>query len=868
MISVKAISTNPREPMTRTREAIGNFLSNRQADSPFLLHRYNTDLETQIMTSTSGDKDEETGKYTDSETGETWGNLRWPYQAGTDPNYTDPSITFSPAARVERVGTTWWDYVNKRSVAVGIDIDSSEGHAETTVTNNDDDISQIIRKLEALDYVTVVRSTGGKGIHVYVFFDPANLPVANNHHEHTIVARKTLELIQEDIGYNLKSHVDCVGSVFWVWAKSSPAGHPGFNLLKEGEYLDSGRLASINLPSPTVKGKSDVDFETVDLEEDHIRIIEAISAEPYYFNMRSDMNLIHTHTCAIRDAIANGLDIAGDFETNSNGDDPMTANCFLAPIKGGSFRVIRFGQSQHEPNWEFKNGRNFCVINDRVSYQEIVSKISSGKRAGKYEITPEDAKQIAEQLGKPLAHSVPEDVWAVLVDGGVEFHSKQGADGWMKAGKTHKVVITPDQGQTGDLNDRLLRKADDAVRFVVQDGNPRGWYHRLANGTWLMHKSYSELSCVVSGVFGEFADKAHQLMIQNPWNMVQIPFEKEYPGDRRWNLNAPQLKVEPAESGGDHPHFDMILEHVGKDLNPAVLADDWCRRAGIQTGADFLRTWLACLIHYTDQPLPYLFLVGPQNSGKSVFHECCRFLFTHGITSANSALTSGFNAELAGCFLVYVEERDLADKKYNAYEKIKEWVTGRDLTITEKYQTPYETTNYLHFVQMANSSSHLPLEDGDTRIIALEVPALGKPVPKAIMEEHLSAEAPRFLRTLLNTTVPPPNSRLRIPAIATATKTRMEREAMSPVMGFATERMVACNGHKIELEKFYEGYRTYCNELGSTPEPSFTVMNEISTRSDRFLLGQRNGKMYILNVTFDSKAKEGDEITTNSAGRF
>lgn len=852
--------------MTRTREAITNFLANRKEDSPFLLSRYNTSLESQIMTSTDGDKDEDTGKYVDPDTGETWGNIRWPYQAGTDPTYNDPNITFSPAARVDRLGTTWWDFERKRSVAVGIDIDSIDGHAATTTTNNSQDIDNIVEKLSALDYVTIVRSTGGKGLHVYVFFDPANQPEAKNHHEHTIVARKTLQLISDEIGYNLKAHVDCVGSVFWIWAKKSPAGHDGFSLVKEGGFLDGNRLATIKLPQPSVRGKGMVDFETVDLDDEHLRILEAIQEQPFYFNIRHDMNLIHAHTCAIKDAIAAGLEIAGDFITNSNGDDPMSANCFLAPQKGGSFRVVRFGQTQHEPDWNFKNGKNFCILNEQVSYQEVVSNLSSGKRSGKYEITPEAAKEIAKQLGEPLAHSVPEDVWAVLVDGGVELHSKQGCDGWSKSGKTFKVEIKAKE--KGDLNSRLLAKADDQIRYVIQDGNPRGWYQRLTDGSWLQHKSYSEVSCIVSGIFGEFADKAHQLMLQNPWKLVRIPFEQEYCGNRRWNLDAPQLKVEPAESGGDHPHFDMIMDHVGKDLNKAVLEDEWCRKANIRTGADFLRTWLACLIHHTDQPLPYLFLVGPQNSGKSVFHECTRYLFTHGITSANSALTSGFNAELAGCFLVYVEERDLADKRYNAYEKIKEWVTGRDLAITEKYQTPYTTQNYLHFVQMANSSSHLPLEDGDTRVIALEVPALTKPVPKAIMEEHLVAEAPRFLRTLLNTTVPPPNSRLRIPAIQTETKSRMERQAMSPLMGFTVDRMYNIDGHKILLEDFYDRYKAYCHEKGQNPEPSFTVMNEISTRSDRFLLGQRDGKMFILNVTFDNKAKEGKEIKVNGSGRF
>jgi hypothetical protein len=215
---------------TRVREGIQNFLNNRTADSPFLLGRYSTDLETQIMCDTKGEPGDTNGTYTDGE--QVWGNKRWPHQAGTNPQYNDPQLLFSPADHVDKVGTTWWDFTNKRSIAVGIDIDSNDGHAETTTTNDEEGIASIIERLKALDYVTIVRSTGGKGIHVYVFFDPANLPEAANHHEHTIVARKCLKVISDDLKYDLAGHVDCVGSVFWIWADKSPADHPGLKMIK------------------------------------------------------------------------------------------------------------------------------------------------------------------------------------------------------------------------------------------------------------------------------------------------------------------------------------------------------------------------------------------------------------------------------------------------------------------------------------------------------------------------------------------------------------------------------------------------------------------------------------------------------------
>lgn len=854
--------------MTRTRLAIENFLRNRQADSPFLLARYTTDLETQIMCDTNGDLGEAPGTY--SANGETWGNKRWPYQAGTNPNFSDPELGFSPAAHVDRIGTTWWDYVAGRSVAVGIDIDSVEDHAATTTTNAAEDLQRLVERLSALDYVSIVRSTGGKGLHVYVFFSPDTLPVAKNHHEHTIVARKTLELISQDINYPLRDHVDCVGSVFWIWAAKSPADHPGFSVVKDGGYLDSTRLDSITLPTAAVGGARNTEFASVPLDETHKRILEAISREPYYFNVRPDMNLIHSHTCAIRDAVLNGLEILGAFQTNSNGGDPQTANCFLAPQRGGVFRVYRFGQSQHEPAWKFVDGKNYCVLNDAPSVAELVSSKSSRLRAGRYELTAEAVAELAAAMGEPLEGPAPTDVWALLMgDGTLQLQSKSGcytiadgmgsqvpmkAAGWELQGVVYTKTLTP-RARFRSLSERLLDRADDTIRCVSQGGSPHGWYLKLGDGSWMLYRTFADVSCVVNNHFKEFASHVKELMMNSPWHLDSIPFAPEYPGDRIWNLNAPGLSVEPAASGGDHPHFDLILDHIGTDLNDSVMDSDWCRKAGIVTGADYLRCWIACLIHHTDQPLPYLFLAGPQNSGKSVFHECCTFLFSSGIASANSALTSEFNGELAGCFLAYVEERDLADKRAGAYARIKEWVTGRSIQIHAKYGTPFPAKNYLHFVQMSNNTTHLPLEDGDTRIMALDVPVLENPIPKLLLEACLREEAPRFLRTLLNTVVPAPIDRLRIPALVTKTKILMERRAMSPLMAFMKDHVFPCAGHKVSMDAFYDLYVSFCAGSGVKADPLHVVMAEAMLRSDRLHIGSTAQKPYIVNVSLCSVDK-------------
>lgn len=854
------------------RQAIATFLENRKADSPFLLERYSTSLETQVMTTKDGEPTDKPGEYTDGK--QTWKDKRWPYQAGSDPTYNDPPLDFSPAEKVDRVGTTWWDFERRRSVAVGIDIDYSEGHASTTTTNDDITLAEIVEKLSSLDYVTVVRSTGGKGLHVYVFFNPEAQPESQSHHEHTIVARKTLELIGQDIGYNLKQHVDCVGSVFWIWSKTSPADHPGFSVIKMGDTLDATRLASIKLPQPAVRGQSITDFEVTELEEEHKRVMEALAGKGY-MGQRADMNLIHTHTGAIAECVKEGL-IVGDFNTSSDVSDLLTPNCFLAPQPGGSFRCVRFGQSEHETGkgWYFRNGKNYCFINERLSEQEIVAKYALRKTKGKVEIEADKVEDLLAGFGvalEPTEKPTENVLLSWTACGDIQLEASEAVKGWTAKGKGKSHVKTfKKQTEGSKLRDRVLQLADDHIRYVIQDGTEKGWYHRTEDGDWIMHRGFNDVACVVDDLFPDFSRKARQILHTNPWTMVKIPFKDEYPGNRHWNYNAPQLKVEPAMSGGDHSHFDLILDHIGLELNEPVARDNWCRKANIQTGADYLRAWMASLIHHVDQPLPYLFLTGPQNSGKSIFHESCRYLFTHGITSASNSLTSQFNGELEGCFLVYIEERDLADKRYNAYEKIKEWVTGRDLTVRPLYQQQYTAPNYLHFVQMANSSEHLPLEDGDTRIVAIEVPALKKPVPKAILEGHLKKEAPRFLRTLINTQLPPPVDRLRIPALRTTTKVAMERKAMSSVMVAASSLLHRKEGHVVSMQDFIEAYKSKCDADGIVDrEPDFLIIQELSLRSDRYELGIKGKEQFIVNVSLDPKARPKKKpIVVDSSGRF
>lgn len=316
------------------------------------------------------------------------------------------------------------------------------------------------------------------------------------------------------------------------------------------------------------------------------------------------------------------------------------------------------------------------------------------------------------------------------------------------------------------------------VRSVVSAGTGAGWFVATRRG-WIAHR-FAEARALAAAYSGEDEDPAAILgaAVEDPWELVNRPFRPEYPeGEeaRLWNRDAAQLAFEPAP--GKHPTWDLVLDRAGCGLDYAVAHDPWCQANGVRTGGDYLRLWAAALLQDPLEPLPFLFFYGPQNTGKSSFHEALSTLMTRGYVDAKTALTSPgtFTGELAGALLCYADEIDLRSNK-GAHTKIKEWVTARQLLIHTKGRTPYPQVNSTHWVQTANELDHCPILPGDTRITAIAVAPLeeGEEIPKRELMRRLRAEAPAFLHTAVSLQLPGAPGRLRVPVIETGEK----REAM------------------------------------------------------------------------------------------
>lgn len=320
----------------------------------------------------------------------------------------------------------------------------------------------------------------------------------------------------------------------------------------------------------------------------------------------------------------------------------------------------------------------------------------------------------------------------------------------------------------------------ESVRAVsIQCGDVRrqeGWYVKERSGQWC-YRSPAEVSYALMALLGVSKTDAQRIMggmIRDPWVRECTPFALEYPGEKRWNRGAPQLAFEPTP--GAHPHWDKLFAQVGRKLKlPAKL-----REVGLRSGGQYLRAWLACILRDPACRLPYLFLYGDENCGKSMFWEAFALLVTCGVVKADRALTTEYNGELDGAILCAVEEKDISGAP-GVKERIKDVVTGNVLAIRRMFTDQYQVPNYTHFVQTANSKGACLIPPGDTRFVVIRVGKLRHDIPKPELIEKLKAEAPAILHTMLTMQLPEPTGRLALPTIDTPDKLTIQEQHLPPL---------------------------------------------------------------------------------------
>lgn len=768
--------------------------------------------------------------YTDGLT--TWASFRMPRNAMSEPEDNDCEIKFA-AEHFEAIGLTGWNFARKTSEWVAFDFDAITGHSEKHLKKlTAEELGNVQRAACELPYVTVRKSTAGKGLHLYVFLD--SVPT-QNHTEHAALARAILGKISMDTGFDFKSKVDVCGGNMWIWHRKTE-GTDGFALIKDGGILDKvpvnwrdhvGVVKGTRHrtgPKAILESLDRDNFEQLvgqtsrtPLDDTHKTLLTWLERKNACWWFDPDCHMLVTHTGWLQEAHKE-LGLRGVFKTSAACTDMLEQNCFAFPLKNGVWAVRRYGQGtgEHESWTQDGTGWTRCFFNKapdletaaRANYGAenakgwfvfpSVSELRSALDSMNVNIGVED-----RYLGREAKYKSHDGRILVAIE---RKDNDQGMIGWIG----EKTVWTRIFNVAASQKVQESPQYDDQVRHVVSEGEDAGWY--IWSEVWRDEPlSHIQLALKSQGLGPTEVSNVLGNGVLKPWELISVPFATEYPGERKWNRNAAQLRYPPSQHDNlSYPTWNSVLKHCGAGLDSAIKQHGWCRQNGITTGADYLKLWIANVLQFPYDPLPYLFFYSPeQNTGKSTFHEAISELLTQGCVHAHSALTDqrGFNSELHGSVVCVVEELDVRGSK-SAADRIKAWVTGRTLPIHPKGGTVYSVPNTTHWIQVANNVNYCPIFPGDTRITVIRVPILESDTPKKLLMTKLQSEAPDFIAELMRLELPKPPDRLNLPVVDTVDKTEAQASTRDELQLFLSENVEPSDGDYITFNDLYEKFRS------------------------------------------------------------
>lgn len=901
-------------PATQT-EAIKRMLT--AYTWPDLAALYNEGMEVQVEAATdSGEIVEGTAEkdgkvitwrgWTDGV--ETWKSLRIPYNASTSPTYEERDLGWNIARHAQGIGLTGWDFKNKVSKWVGFDFDAMIGHSQSHDKRlSDDDLYRIERLVSEVPWVTVRRSTGGKGLHIYVMLN--DVPTAN-HTEHAALARAVLGLLSAETGHPLHTAVDVCGHVLWVWhRKMLPALHitpRGINLAEFSPDIQNLKLVKqggilytipanwrehLQVVTGTRKrimpnwvkdeNRSGLDklFEELSgqhsrirLEEQHVALMQWLkeNEEPGFQSwFDPDNHMFVTHTTTLARAHT-ALGLRGVFRTSSSASS--SHNCFMYPLKLGAWAVRRYSLGVHEADtWtQDGNGWTRCYYNrDPDLRTAAVAHNGVEKKDGSYQFTSaEQAASALEMLGTSMQlhprFSDREAQLALLKDGRIHVQFKEEAkdksedlNGWLREKGYWKRIFSTRRPPDDGVSDTSTSCAEE-VRHLVADGQNAAW--AIKTTSWNIEPiDHVRIRLAGMGLKGNDLMSALDACISRPWTMVSRPFEPEYPGEREWNRGAAQFKHPPSLPTDElfFPTWRKVLGHCGAGLDIAIKENKWCITHGVTTGEQYLTLWIAAMFQRPAEPLPYLFFYGEQSCGKTTFHEAIEAILTSGVVKAHIALLSQsqFNGEMSRAILAVVEEINLAATPL-IHNKVKELISAKTMLLHKKGKDACPIINTLHWVQCGNDPSYVACPTGDTRINVIKVENL-KPEQRVERRELLrliEREAPDFVRHCLDLVIPSSNERLTLPIIETYAKKEVQRSNMNLVEQFIDEQCGESIGNKVLYSDMWTAFQAWVptqHRLSWTQQ----LMGKSLPLHHAKGRDKRSNQFYVTNLSLDPKAK-------------
>ena len=348
-----------------------------------------------------------------------------------------------------------------------------------------------------------------------------------------------------------------------------------------------------------VRGVPDQDVDAFDglasarqhvpLDTKHEAVIDELTRSGFSTLWIPDYHLLQTHTKALQDLIDDPdtrkeLGIRGLFTTISDGRDPGTPNCFAFPLNDGAWKVYRFSPGITESEtWE-QDGTNwtFCYFDARPDLPTAARALhgtesTEGFAFDRATNAVEALRAIGEAIELPPRFADREARLKRHKDGRVvlrvqRYNNDQAVPGWVsqRGGWWERVsrVKADNQVEAEDSTSH-----DGIVRVLINaKGEYAGSYVKSDFGTWDLHpQSHCKMVLQHLGHSKTVAESIMGGVVRKRWKRVCNPFGPEYPGNRQWNLEAPQLAFIPAEVDEPrHPTWDALFKNWGRGLDKAV----------------------------------------------------------------------------------------------------------------------------------------------------------------------------------------------------------------------------------------------------------------------------------------------------------
>ncbi len=729
--------------------------------------------------------------------------------------------TWDTSALFDRIGCSGRLWRQSKALFITFEIDVTDGHAKG-VGIDPSRLPGIKEALASVPYVEVRESTSGKGgLHCYVWFDQPSAPTIKNRKQHTALSRAVFAKVCDDANSDTLQQpdvVDCIGGILWVHAKEPTEN--GFKLIKAATQTYPHSTENLNLDAVDATGKNRVVLPKgeqdiwaqlasahprTELDAQHKAHIDELATHATTIWNETE-HLLQTHTVALAKAHRH-LGLRGVYETTSPGSNLAQPNCFMFPGPNGTWKVYRFGNPTEAGTWTVAE-KTWCYFNREISLP-LATKLAGGFVKGKVcEFARGDklTTMLATQYPETAIPAIPANQRCRIVrqDDGTHTIEVKATDpiagfsegakrGWQEAALNIVGLPAPEPLVAPELALRVRCLA-------TEDGSKAGWSMLNAEGDQWLKKDSSDVSPVLMsldpGMSSDEATRIKGALTLAPWTIKSIPFQPEYPkGGRVWNDNAPQLKHTPMEHNdpeGMHPTWNRILHDLGKNLNDSVKA---ANMPHIRSGALYLQAWYACILRHPTISLPYLFMFGPQCSGKSTFSNAFKHLVTRGVTKAEKALQEKYNSELDGTVLAVVEEAHVTQAQLAL---MKDLVTSDTIAIRRMYTDVFEVTNYTHWVHYSNYQKDCPVFHGDKRTVVIRVDELESEINEVELHRRLVAEAPFFTHTLL--TMPlPTGGRFAIPLLETEDKDALMDRHAGEALVWLREKSTKVKGSSMKI---------------------------------------------------------------------